>query len=88
MPYAFVCRHRQFQVLEDRMLFEYGGLLEFSANPIGRNFMFTQFEQIQGLTEIGGSLIRSRFTCDDVHHCRFSGTVGPDNASELAGLDI
>jgi hypothetical protein len=86
-PDALVGLHRQFEILEHRVVLENGRLLELAADADVRNLGFGEPRQVDRLTEEDRPFVGPRLAGDDVHHRRLAGAVGADDAAQLAGVD-
>src|SRR3569833_87340 len=87
-PYRPVTRHGQLEILEHSVLPEHGRLLELATDTRLSNFRLRVREQVNGLAEPGRSVVRARLARDDVHHSGLARAIRPNDAPELARLDV
>jgi hypothetical protein len=80
-PDALVGLHRQFEVLEHRVVLENRRLLELAADADVRDLGFGEPRQVNGLTEEDRPFVGPRLAGDDVHHRRLAGAVGSNDAA-------
>ena len=86
--HTFVGLERKFQVFKHRELLKDRGLLELAANAHLGDFGFFVAQQVDGAAEVNPAFVGPRLAGDDVHHGGFAGTVGADDAAQLAGRDV
>src|SRR5690606_7314694 len=87
-PDALVRGTGELQILPHRMVHEHGGLLKLAPDAAIRDLGLAELEQVDASAEIGGAFVRACLARDDVHHRRLTGTVRPDDAAQLADVDI
>src|SRR4051812_20693647 len=77
----------ELQILEHRVILEYGRFLEFPANTLMRDLRFGKASEIDGLAKIRSPSIGARLTGDNIHHGGFASTVGTDYAAQFSSLN-
>jgi hypothetical protein len=88
LPHRLVTRHGQLEILEHGVVLEYRRLLEFAPDARLGDLGSVYGQQIDRLAEPRRAAVRARFAGDDIHHGRLAGAVGPDDAAQLARLDV
>ena len=76
------------QIVDQGEVLEHGGGLELAPDAQHGDLVFLKLAEIGSLTEDDAPGVRLRPAADDVEQGRFAGTVGSDQRSQLALIDV
>jgi hypothetical protein len=87
-PERFRTGQRELEVLEHGELLEHRRFLELASDARLRDLGLAEAQQVEAAPEPHRPGVWPRLAGDHIHHRRLAGAVGPDDAQQLARLDV